>query len=288
MEKTMPTPEFLPKLLTWLKATKADPKYSRKLANFVLKREAFHVFKVTYTEAAPSYLQRTPIPGLPEDRFDARTLCLSDRDTYVPDPEGYVRGTDLWLALSEGGSAHVHMVRNHFTESNFRIVEDVTLLFWERYMQIGKCLFDHTHREYGSFRHWSSPGTDAGRFHFLDAQTAQCKWCGDILHLHRTLRVDVQVRTSWEHAPVDGEATTFRCTRCHRRHPIADYHQSLEGRGPRRRDGHTSGSTFAPRDITSKGLCPSCFLAETMEDPCLRKALMPLEVLTQESSVSSD
>lgn len=262
MEIPVITPEFAPKLLAWLKATKAQPKYSRKLANFVKKSNAWHIFKVTYTKEAPSYLQRKPIPGLPENRYDTHTLYITDQDTFVA-PGGRPRGTELRVALSEGGSSRVYTRSPLDAPEGVTVIEDVTLAFWERYMQEGKCVFDHPHTDYGSYRTWD-PLQDEDRFRSLDAQTVQCRWCGDVMHMHRTLQVRVYARAEWKHDTVTPDGVeTFRCSRCHRRHPIADYYQNLETYG---------------REVTipSKGVCPSCFLAITMANHSQRKSLMPL------------
>ena len=198
-------------------------------------------------------------------------------------------GQDLRSITCSGGSAGLPTRRarwlpggNSKDDWNW---EDITLQFWEAYMQVGKCLFDWRHTSYGSIRleeALSDPALDNDRFRMMDPQTCQCKWCGDVLHLHRTLRVEIDTRTKWLHAQVKPGEATFRCTRCHRPHPVADMHQDVKAYTPPKTHKRPNGTTYVQREerrIKASRLCPSCFLQALTNNPDHRKALLPTEIL---------
>jgi hypothetical protein len=264
------TPEFIEKLTVWLKATKRQHKFSHKLANFVLFRKAYRVLLVTPKDTAPSYCTRDEDKNRPADRLAARFIYLTDREDgklweeRARHNNPTLRAVGLDHAISDGGSAHIY--GSCMSKEDYDI-KDITLDFWAAYMQLGKCLFDYEHYRYGSFRFgWNTPGNDEARFTMIDDQTAKCKWCGDVLHLHRHLRIETHTTNDWKHQPPSFKGKTFRCSRCHRPKPISDFHQVLGER--------------TKHPIKGTGICPSCFLAETMANPVTRRALLPKEIRT--------
>ena len=293
-------PEFFNKLVTFLQKTKMEPRFSRELANWVKHCKAFRVIRIWPKVYDPklwcadrTYHQR------PANRYYPGHILLTDREGDLffeapsrnahrggPDLEWSYRGQDLASITNAGGAAGLPQrsaswMSGGGSKDDWNW-EDITTQFWETYMQIGVCLFDWTHLDYGGCRFFRGPEVDSARFRMLDGQTCQCKFCGDILHLHRQLRIEIRTKETWSHDPVDGANETFRCTRCHRRHPIADLHQDLAAAGPSKRLTRGDGTTYTTRTqirIKMSKLCPSCFLAYLGENPGHRRALLPSEVL---------
>lgn len=291
-------PEFFQKLVTWLQKTKTQPKFSRNLANWVRYCKAFRVIRVWPKVYDPTdWAADKSYPERPANRYYDNHIFLTDQlgdfffETEDRRSKGspldwHYKGQDLRSITCSGGSAGLGTRRASWLSGGSSKDdwnwEDITLQFWEAYMQIGVCLFDWEHTHYGSFRHLSSPSVDNTRFKLLDPQTCQCRWCGDVLHLHRTLRVEVDTRTKWLHTQVDAGKATFRCTRCHRPHPVADLHQDVEAFTPPKAVPQANGTIHHKREeirIKRSKLCPSCFLAVLTSTPENRKALLPTEIL---------
>lgn len=248
-----PTP-FSEALMTWLKGTKCLPQFSRKLANFVIHRKAFRVIRLIPNEKTPDYALVRYDRTIPLGRYNQDFVYLTDvkeghpwRDWpigSVPRRNHAIQGTSLSTARRDGGTAGMYTTFLPMEEWDW---EDCTLDFWERYMKLGRCLFDYKHVEIPPMDRYVE---SKHRWIMLDEQTAQCRWCGDILHLHRRLVVDVHARTTWTHEEPRPGHKTFRCRRCHRPHLAADMHQHLDR-----------------MDISSNDLCPSCFMTHVAETP---------------------
>lgn len=253
------TPEFLPKLIKFLQATKADPKYSRPLANFVCTRQAYKIVRFTYDGPFHEVLS-TAGANLPGGRFSPDALMISDREDILSG-DGYLHGATLQQVLYGGARVYTRAATGYTLE------EDVTLQFWESYMAIGKCALDHQHTYFGD------PDRASERFEVVDGQTIRCRWCHDTLHLHRSLRIRADYHHHWGHASVDATgAETFRCTRCHRRYPICDLNQSI---------------TLQRQEVPlERPLCLSCSIAATLDRPAARKLLLPNEVIQTDPPVS--
>lgn len=292
-------PEFFKKLVTWLQQTKAQPKFSRNLANWVKHCKAFRVIRVWPKVYNPeSWCADKDYAIRPANRYHHNHIYLTDqsgdfffetedRRSKGTPVDWHYKGQELHTITCGGGGAGNPLRRASWLSGGSSKDdwnwEDITLQFWEAYMQIGVCLFDWRHKDYGSFRHLSDPSTDNARFKLLDPQTCQCKWCGDVLHLHRKLRVEVNTRTEWLHDQVEPGEATFRCTRCHRPHPVADMHQDVQGYTLPKTINRGNGTTYVQREerrIKASRLCPSCFLAVLTSSPENRKALLPTEILT--------
>lgn len=292
-------PEFYTKLVTWLQKTKSEHKFSRNLANWVKHCKAFRVIRVWPKVYNPeSWCADKDYAVRPLNRYHDNHIFLTDQEgefffetedrrSKGTPVDWHYKGQDIRSITCSGGSAGLPLRRARWMSGggskddwNW---EDITLQFWEAYMQIGVCLFDWRHDNYGSFRYMrATPDSDGARFKLLDPQTCQCKWCGDVLHLHRKLRVEVDARTEWLHAQVKPGEATFRCTRCHRRHPVADLHQDMKAYTPPKNVKRPDGTTYiqrAERRIKASKLCPSCFLATLTSAPENRKALLPTEIL---------
>lgn len=276
--KKTPTPEQAA-LIAKLQAERMTPKFSRNLANFVKQRLATRVYLVSPTATTPSWerssLERDGKPM--KGRVNARCVYLSDRED--PWSDNYFHGTELGTVTCVGGSGRVYA--SAWNRSAFK-VEDITDWFWANYAKIGKCLWDWKHKDYGfTSRGWSDagPGEQDERFTRIDDQTCKCKWCGDVLHLRRTVAVEIRVRHDWGHAKVKGTDKTFRCLRCHRPHPIADFNQDLKGYGPIIGQGNAGPKRKEVR-LKKQGYCPKCFITVTMAHPTERQALFPTELLT--------
>ena len=291
-------PEFYTKLVTWLQKTKSEHKFSRNLANWVKHCKAFRVIRVWPKVYDPeSWCADKDYHVRPANRYHDGHIILTNREgEFFFEKAGrfgdggvdwHYKGQDLRSITCGGGSAGLPTRRASWMSGGFRKDdwnwEDITLAFWEAYMQVGKCLFDWRHTSYGSLRHYSDPALDNDRFRMKDPQTCQCKWCGDVLHLHRTLRVEIDTRTKWLHAQVKPGEATFRCTRCHRPHPVADMHQDVKAYTPPKTHKCPDGTTYVLREerrIKASRLCPSCFLQALTSNPDHRKALLPTEILT--------
>ena len=266
----VPTP-FSETLIQWLQATKNMPKFSRKVANFVAHRKAYRVIRLIPKENTPNYRTHNVDPNMPLDRYHDDLIYLTNvmeghpwtcRAWNNPDnqPNRDIRGTRLSTVRREGGSAYVYSSFEPMEDWNW---EDCTLDFWERYMQIGTCLFDYRHTDPSPNQLivFGETAESHCRWELLDEQTARCKWCGDVLHLRRTVDVQVRYRTRWTHDEVVPGKTTFRCARCHRPHPIADMYQTLDHAG-----------------FKADNLCPSCFLARAAGEPSIRRKLVQHEL----------
>lgn len=295
-------PEFYTKLVTWLQKTKSEPKFSRNLANWVRHCKAFRVIRVWPKVYDPENWCRDKEYGQrPANRYYDGHIFITDHlgDFFFETTgrfgadktvEWHCKGQELRSITCGGGGAGLPTRRASWLSGGSSKDdwnwEDITLQFWEAYTQIGVCLFDWAHRDYGSFRHISDPSSDNARFKLRDPQTCQCKWCGDVLHLHRKLQVEVHARTEWLHDQVVPGKETFRCVRCHRRHPIADLHQDVKAATPPKTVKRGNGTTYLQRAevrIKRSNFCPSCFLAALTEDPNNRKALLPTEILVGKS-----
>lgn len=261
-----PTP-FSEALIHWLKATKNMPRFSRNLANFVMHRKAYRVIRLIPHKDTPSYRLHDSDPHMPLGRYNDGLVYLTHVidehpwtsrgwTNHTNEPDRDIRGTRLSTVRREGGSACVYTSFEPMADWDW---EDATLDFWERYMKIGTCLFDHKHLHPapGQFFYHRDTAESRDRWKMLDEQTAQCRWCGDILHLHRAMDLEVRCSTKWVHDEVNPGKTTFRCARCHRPHPIADKYQTL------------NHAAFKADD-----LCPSCFLARAAGEPSVRRKLL--------------
>lgn len=291
-------PEFYTKLVTWLQKTKSEHKFSRNLANWVKHCKAFRVIRVWPKVYDPeSWCADKDYHVRPANRYHDGHIILTNREgEFFFEEAGrfgdhvvdwHYKGQDLRSITCGGGSSGLPTRRASWMSGGSSKDdwnwEDITLAFWEAYMQVGKCLFDWRHTSYGSLRHYSDPALDNDRFRMKDPQTCQCKWCGDVLHLHRTLRVEIDTRTKWLHAQVKPGEATFRCTRCHRPHPVADMHQDVKAYTPPKTHKRPNGTTYVQREerrIKASRLCPSCFLQALTNNPDHRKALLPTEILT--------
>lgn len=277
MKTPTPTPEQAVLILK-LQAERLRPKFSRNLANFVKHRVATKVYRVTPKADCPSW-ERSSYDRdgkAMKGRVNAGAIYISDRED--PWSDSYFHGTSLNSVTTTGGAARVYATAWKRKDWD---VEDITEWFWARYAEIGKCLWDWKHTDYGFVsRTWtaSGPSDQDERFTSLDDQTCKCKWCGDVLHLRRTVAVEIRVRHKWTHAKVRGNDKTFRCLRCHRPHPIADLNQEMRGYGPILGEG-IHGPRRKEITLKKEGYCPKCFLTVTMAHPTERQALLPSELL---------
>lgn len=64
--------------------------------------------------------------------------------------------------------------------------EDVTEWFWDNYIKFGRCLFDKGHNGW-----WIG---DTDRFTYLDENTRQCNWCGQIQNKEI---YDIEIKKHW-------------------------------------------------------------------------------------------
>ena len=140
---------------------KNDPKYSENLFRFLRKR---HFYGQVF------YLQTAGEPPFSASLNLAPNIYLGVADTP------YICGARLSEILCNGTKAKTWA--HPFAQD----CQDITEIFWSRYLALGKCAIDPGHKLYGS----------ADRYERLeDGNTRRCLWCGrtEILHIEQRVMV---------------------------------------------------------------------------------------------------
>ena len=161
------------------KNIKKSDKYSKQIYQY-LKKNPRHD-RVYYIQTQDVYNKSTKEFEQKEVPFDTNHInnrCLwicsiPRRETYE-NPKGYID----WI-YGNSLSTIVSPSREKYTVfanpwNNKKTVVDVTKEFWEKYIEIGRCIYG---------KHPFGLQDEEGRYTYLDGKHRICNWCGKEEHL---------------------------------------------------------------------------------------------------------
>ena len=156
------------------KNIKKSDKYSKQLYNYLKKNTGYR--QVFYIQTQEVYNKETEEWEEKEIPFDINDFRLDKiwigyirRETYE---EGYIDwmyGNSLRTIVSDSKEKYTTFANPW---NNKKTVVDVTEEFWNKYIEIGRCIYDH--------HYWLRD--EEQRYTYLDPYHRRCNWCGQEQH----------------------------------------------------------------------------------------------------------
>lgn len=160
---------------------KDSDKYSIQLYNF-MKKNYPNGCSVSYISTQTKWNKETQDTYEEDKPFDENTFFTgdiwigkTDREDYdSEDFKGYINwmyGNSLGTILS--GSRNKYTVFANPWNIKKTVI-DITSWFWNKYIEIGRCIWDRDHDG------WLAK--DENRFTYIDDDNRKCNWCGEVQH----------------------------------------------------------------------------------------------------------
>lgn len=103
--------------------------------------------------------------------FNINDIYLSCYPEWYIERDGLITGRRL-ISVLRGGR---DMYENYAIGSSVSCkYVDITDVFWDKYIKIGRCIWDKSHDG------WLQD--DENRFEYIDEDNRKCNWCGEIQH----------------------------------------------------------------------------------------------------------
>lgn len=156
------------------KNVKKSDKYSKQIYQFLKKNP--HQSNVYYIQTQEIYNKETKKFEEKEFPFDVSDFNNTQiwigsirRENYEDGYIDWMYGNSLSTIISPSREKYT-VFANPW--NNKKTVIDVTEQFWEKYIEIGRCIYDH--------HHWLQDENE--RYSYIDEKHRKCNWCGKEQH----------------------------------------------------------------------------------------------------------
>jgi hypothetical protein len=150
---------------------KESDKHSIQLYNYLKKyyRNGSNVYYVSTQYQWDDNLKEGKYINVEFDENNVHPMhiWIGRKSNEIDENTVWYHGNTLNTILGSGRCRYINFANPWYTDKK---VIDITNLFWEKYIEIGRCIWDHQHTS------WFANDND--RFTYLDENTRKCNWCG--------------------------------------------------------------------------------------------------------------